>query len=260
MQSVVVRVVLSAVLYTVYLLITDRAALKIRPRDCVYFIGTGICSLLFFYWCYFSAIEHSTMAVAAVLLYTAPIFVVLMSAVFFKEKLTKVKVAALVLAFGGCVLVTGVLNSDSAISTAALLFGLGSGFGYALYSIFGKFALRKYSSKTVTVYSFIFAAAGSLPFARFAEIGTALVTGNGIIGALCISILGCILPYIIYTDGLGHVEPGQASMLATLEPVVAAILGITVYREAAEPAKLCGIALVIGAICMLNITSRKAEK
>lgn len=107
MQGVALRSVVGVVFYGLFLFFTDRTALFIVPRDWYYFFGTGVCSLLFFNWCYFSAITRSSMSVAAVLLYTSPVFVTLMSALFFREKITPVKTAALAVTFAGCVLVTG---------------------------------------------------------------------------------------------------------------------------------------------------------
>ena len=260
MQSVAVRVIIAAVIYTVWLLATDREALRIRLRDFPYFIGTGICSLVFFNWCYFNAIERSGISVAVVLLYTAPVFVMLMSAAVFRERITKVKLAALVITMIGCVFVTGAFSSGGRIGTAAVLFGLGSGFGYALYSIFGKLALRKVSFKTVTAYSFIFGAVGILPFVHFREVAAAVASPRGAVGALCIAVLCCILPYILYTAGLNGVEPGRASMMATLEPVVGAVLGMAVYREEVTAAKIAGVLLVIGAICLLNAVGEGRKK
>lgn len=69
------------------------------PRHWYYFFGSGVCSLVFFNWCYFSAISTSSMSVAAVLLYTSPVFVTLLSALFFRERITSHKVAALALTF-----------------------------------------------------------------------------------------------------------------------------------------------------------------
>jgi drug/metabolite transporter (DMT)-like permease len=258
MQAVAVRVILAAVLYAAFLLITDRKALHIRPRDIWMFIGTGICSLVFFNFCYFSAIKaigNGGLGVAAVLLYTAPVFVMIMSAIFFREKLTPVKIAALVLTFAGCLLVTGVVGSKAAIPTRAILFGLGSGFGYALYSIFGKAATKRYSSKTITVWSFICGAVAVVPF-MFGADWSGLMTARGIFGALGISILCCILPYLLYTEGLKSVEPGRASVMATVEPVVAAIIGIF-YGEMPTLLRIAGMALVIGAIALMSLAGKK---
>lgn len=80
----------------------------IEIRDIGLFPGMGLVSLLLFTICYFTTINMASLSVAAILLYTSPIWVMLMSLVCFKEKMTKRKVLAAAMAFGGCVLVSGV--------------------------------------------------------------------------------------------------------------------------------------------------------
>jgi drug/metabolite transporter (DMT)-like permease len=109
LQIVAIRGIVSACLLVLYISVKDRTMLKIRVADGRYFIGTGICSLAFFNWCYFTTIRETSVAVAAILLYTAPIFVLLLSRVFFGERLTGRKIAALVTTFAGCALVVGVV-------------------------------------------------------------------------------------------------------------------------------------------------------
>ena len=248
-----IRNQVSAAVMVLYLFCTDRRLLKIRLRDCGYFVGTGIFSLVFFNWCYFTAIEKSSLSVAAVLLYTSPIFVMLFSAVLFHEKLTKPKLAALAMTFAGCVLVTGLLSGEhAAISPAGALFGLGSGLGYALYSIFGKYALEKYDSATVSAYTFVFAAAAALPLARLDRAAALLLQPATLWGALGIGVLCCMLPFLFYTKGLSYVEAGRAAVIATLEPAVATVLGILLFHETMTLSKFCGIALIFGAIVVLN--------
>ena len=93
MDGVALRSAVAALLYGLFLAATDRKALKIQPRHWYYFFGSGVCSLVFFNWCYFSAISTSSMSVAAVLLYTSPVFVTLLSALFFRERITSVRPA-----------------------------------------------------------------------------------------------------------------------------------------------------------------------
>lgn len=253
MQSVAVRCSTAAALYFLWLLLTDRAALVIRPQDCIYFVGTGIFSLVFFNWCYFNTIQRSSMSVAAVLLYTAPVFVMLMSAVVFQETITSRKLLALALTFFGCILVTGLLPIGStAISLQTILYGLGSGFGYALYTIFGKFALAKYSSATVSFYTFLFAALGSFPLSGLLQTPQVLMDWRVTVGGFGIGIFCCILPYLFYTEGLRHAEAGKAAILATAEPFVASILGVLLFREILTPFKLLGMASILFAIVLLN--------
>ena len=85
MQSVALRNGLATLLSFFWLKRTAPAALKIRIQDCVYFICTGIVSVVFFNWCYFNTIQLSSMSVASVLLYTSPVFVMVLSAILFRE-------------------------------------------------------------------------------------------------------------------------------------------------------------------------------
>lgn len=256
MQGVALRSVVGCLCYGLFLFLTDRKALFIVPKDWYYFFGTGVCSLLFFNWCYFNTITLSSMSVAAVLLYTAPVFVTLMSAVFFREAVTPVKLAALIGTFTGCVLVTGLFPlGQEAVSPPVVLFGLGAGFGYALYSIFSKFALRKYSSTTITFYTILFCAVFSLPLSGLQNNITALADGRAWAGALGVGVLCCALPYHLYTSGLREAEPGRAAILATIEPFVAAGLGILLFQEAVTPWKLLGMGMILGAVLLLNLPS-----
>ena len=97
-----VRVTVGFIIVGTYLLLFNRSLLKIKLKDLWCFLGTGIVSLLFFCICYFKSMEYVSIATAGVLLYTAPTFVMLMSLVLFKEKLTANKIIALVMSFIGC--------------------------------------------------------------------------------------------------------------------------------------------------------------
>lgn len=253
MQGVALRSAAGAVFYGLCLFFTHRKALFIVPKDWYYFFGTGVCSLLFFNWCYFSAITLSSMSVAAVLLYTSPVFVTLMSALFFRERITPIKVTALAITFAGCVLVTGLFPlGQEPISAGTILFGLGAGFGYALYSIFGKFVLKKYSPATVTFYTILFCALFSLPLSGLHANLSALADWRAWAGTLGVGVVCCALPYHLYTTGLQDAEPGRAAILATIEPFVAAGLGILLFHEVVTPWKLLGMTAILGAVLLLN--------
>lgn len=142
LDIVQLRIAISLVLVGLYLLIFARDKLRVRLRDLWCFAGTGIVSLLLFSWCYFSGMQEASLSVMAVLLYTSPAFIVLLSVLLFRETLTRQKLLALVLTFAGCCLVSG-LGSGSAVSMKGLLLGLGSGFFYALYSIFSRYAIER---------------------------------------------------------------------------------------------------------------------
>ena len=236
---------------------------KIRFKDIWCFIGTGIVSLTFFNLCYFTTIQMTSMAVAAILMYTSPIFVVILSAVLFGERITGKKVLAMLMAFIGCVFVTGIvsLGSGSALPLKGILIGIGSGIGYALYSIFGRYAIEKgYRTETITFYTFLFATIGigviSPFFCPIQEIAGKIIIGNtakDILLVLGQSFLVTVLPYLLYTKGLKGLDNGTAGIIASVEPVVAAIIGILVYGERLSTSGYIGAILVLGAIVILNL-------
>ncbi len=237
------------------LLLFDRKALRIRLRDIWCFAGTGALSVSFFNFCYFKTITLTSLSVAAVLLYTAPAFVMVMSFFLFKENMTKIKVLALIVAFAGCVLVSGIGTGDGGMTGMGILVGLGAGFGYALYSIFGRYALQRgYSSLTITFYTFVFATLTTVFLVDVSSIINIVETHPriGVYGAFMILFV-TLFPYLCYTKGLSGMENGTASVIASIEPVVATVLGILIYKEEMTFVNAFGMILVVASIVMLNV-------
>lgn len=266
-EIVFFRSVMASILMIGYMLVMDRKDMRIKIKDIWCFVGTGIVSLTLFNLCYFTTIQRTSMAVAAILLYTSPIFVVILSAIFFKEKITVSKIVALVIAFAGCVFVTGIVGGNLVMDGVGIFVGIGAGIGYALYSIFGRFAIQKgYSSLTISFYTFVFASIGMLVVSPFLNpIGitvTKISQGSTIKDILLIvgiALVATVLPYVFYTLGLTGVENGKAGIMASIEPVVASILGIVVYKEKLTFTTIIGILLVLVAIVILNIEPTKKD-
>lgn len=253
-QIVSIRITLTALFFSLILFIKNRAGFKISLRDIPLFLGLGIGSILLFTVCYFSAITIMPLSTAAILLYTSPIWIMLMSAVLFHEKITSRKVIALALAFAGCVLVSGF--SGDGITATGLLFGLGSSIGYGLYSILGTVALRKYSPYTVTTYTFLIAAIGSWfinhPADMLSKFSNATDFNGLVLLSLLTALLTAVIPFLLYTLGLRNVEASKAGILATVEPMVATIVGITYFSEALTLLSGLGIFLILSAVVILN--------
>lgn len=257
MELVTLRVWLGAVLLAVTLFIKDKSLFQIHLKDAWIFLGTGIVSIVTFSYFYFYTIRSSSMAQAAVLLYLAPAIVMLLSAVFFKEKITLRKLTAVVIAFIGCMLVTGWLGSSVSMKPTVLLTGLASAIGYALYSIFSRAALsRGYRSLTITLYTFIFAAVACLCLSNPKTTVTALFVGTTpVIVWILMGVVTAVLPYIFYTLSLSYIEGSRASVVASVEPVVAALLGLCI-GQAMDIWSVLGILLVLGAVVLLNLPQK----
>lgn len=255
-QIVCIRVVLAALVFNLILLIKEPAGFKISPRDIPLFLGLGLGSILFFTLCYFTAITMMSLSTAAILLYTSPIWIMLMSLLFFKEEFTARKVVSLLLAFGGCVLVSGI--SEGGLTLTGLLIGLGSGIGYALYSILGTIALRRYSPFTVTSWTFLFAAIGSLLVSHPADMVvkfTAAPSLPGLLGfCLLTALVTAVIPFLAYTLGLRSMEASKAGIIATVEPMVATLIGIFVFSEPLTLTSALGVLLILSAVVILNVS------
>lgn len=233
--------------------VRDRKTFRIRARDIWMFVGTGFVSIGCFNVFYFMTQTYTTLSVAAVLLYTAPFFVIFMSRLFFKERITRQKICAVVLAFAGCLFVTGLVGGGSvSLAPIAILTGLGSAICYALYSIFGQVALARYAPMTVTFYS-LFISACSMGIV-FAASGADLppVSGGMVLGVCGLGLFSTALPYIFYTRGLAGLSPSKASVLAFAEPMVATLVGIFVLHEPITLPAVLGIALIFAGIVVLN--------
>ena len=258
-QIVSIRLTLAAVLFSILQIFIDCPGFKIAFRDIPLFLGLGLGSILFFTICYFSAITIMSLSTAAILLYTSPIWIMLMSAVFFHEKLNAKKLIALALAFAGCVLVSGI--SGGGISAAGLLLGLGSGLGYGLYSILGTIALRRYSPYAVTTWTFIFAACGSWFVSRPADMISNFARAENLplLLGFCVltALVTAVIPFLTYTHGLRKVEASKAGIIATLEPVVATLIGILCFGEGLTLLSATGILFILSAVVVLNFQSQR---
>ncbi|MDN7240768.1 DMT family transporter [Planococcus sp. N028] len=259
-QVVAIRAISASCFLVLYALLKNRHSLKIKVVDSKYFIGTGIISIVLFNWCLFKAIEETSISVATILLYTAPVFVTLFSRILFKEALTPRKIGALAITLVGCSLVIGVLpGMNETISFYGLLLGLGAGLFYALYSIFGKYALQKYDSLTVTVFTFLFAAAAITPFSGIWQMTSLLQNPSVWLYAFGIGLFSTVLPFLFYTKGLEIIESSRASIIATIEPVVAVVVGIMIFSEHLNLWQYIGISFVIGAVLLVRETKKQSE-
>ena len=230
--------------------------MRVRLKDLWCFIGAGVSMGILLNLFFSMSTVMNTLSLAAILLATSPIFVVLLSAPIFGEKITSVKVQALVICFAGCVLTSGVVDSGSVFSPAGVIIGLLSGLGYAMYSIMSRFAMnRGYAPLTVNVYSFGIGSLACIPFANFALVAATVSGAPGKMAVILLlhTLFSSLFPYVLYTYGMKFMDTGKASILVSVEPVAATILGFAIYGE--TPSAICmgGIAMVLFALALLSV-------
>ena len=248
LQRVTIRNFGALLVLTIVFALIRRDVFRVKLRHLPLFLGSGVVSVLGLSIVYFQCQMECSLAVAGILLYLAPSFVVLMSAALWKAPITRRKVTALVLALVGCGLVSGLVGGEVTASPRGLLLGVASGFCYAIFS---HYTLRHYDSLTMTYWTFVFAGLGSLVFWDTAAIAAVMTDGRGIAGALGLAVIATALPYLFYTKGLEGVESGKASIIANVEPVVGALVGVFVFGETLSLWVILGIVCVLGGVLLL---------
>ncbi|HEY8394572.1 MAG TPA: EamA family transporter [Thermaerobacter sp.] len=236
-------------------------------------VAYGTVSVGLFYLSYFWAVRLLPVAVAAVLLYTAPVFVALMARFFLGEALAVPRLVALVVALLGVALISGLggagagdgaavagsMAAAPALPPVGVLVGLLAGLTYATYTIFGKVAVRDLDPDVVVVYTlgvgtlFLFI---TLPPPRL----LALDFMPGVWPVLVLLGVGpTYLAYRLYTHGLREVPASTAAIVAMVEPVVAAVLGWVLLRETLTAAQVAGGVLVLLGAALARIQPARQD-
>lgn len=251
------RVLFGLLVVGLYLLLGHRELLRVRLRDLPLFLGTGLGSLFLLNLTYYSAMRYISLSTACVLLYTAPIFVMLFSALLFREPITIRKLLALALAILGCALVSGI-GGETSISLIGLLLGLGAALSYSMYSVIGRYILRRgYGSWTMIFYTFLFCFLANCLTCDWALVGRMLVQPTELLWAAGLGVVTAFFPYVFYSKALERMEGSRASILASIEPVVATLFGVLLFHEPLGGSGILGILSVLAAVVILSITPQK---
>ena len=248
-QVVAIRSILSAIILGIFIFFKDKSLFKIEIKYLWLFVGTGVLSLTFFNICYFNAINMLDLSAASILLYTAPCFVMIMSAFVFKERITVSKITAFIIAFIGCVFISGLTDE---FNIKGITFGVFAGFGYALYSIFAGVALKKYNTYTISFYTFLTSSISLLPICKIGEVLVSLSDVGVLYWSGLLAVISTVLPYIFYTEGLKKISATQASIIAFAEPVTATIVGMLMFGENITLPILIGMILVLTSIIKIS--------
>ena len=204
---------------------------------------------VFYSW----AVVRIDVTVSAVLLNVAPVFTAILSAIFFHERITFHKCTALLINVIGCVLAaTGGQFTAASLSVSGILFGVISGLCYALTAIFGKLAGEDSDPFVVSTYSYLFAALFLAVFMRPWETSITLtlpVVGLGFLYALIPTAIG----YLFYYQGVQQIrESSKVPVIASMETVTAAVLGVLVLGEKLTILHYLGIVVVMASIVLMQ--------
>lgn len=238
------------------ILATDKKQLKIKLTDIKLLIITamGIIGLNILYNI---AMNTISLSIAAVLLSSDPVFVLIIAYLIFKEKITKSKVFSIILVLIGCILTTGLIEGNASnVTGIGIIGGIGAAIFWAIYMMGSKKALENgLHTYTILLYSILINTIVLIPFTSFNQITTfvnADMLGNTIFLILH-STLSFAIPYILLTVSIKYMDSGSASIFTSgAEPLAALIFGMLFYSEIPTILMFSGIILTIIALAILS--------
>ena len=250
------RFSLAIIPIAIAIILTDRKLFKAELKDIPLFLVCAIC-MVGLNLCYNESMNTVPLSLAAVLLSIAPIYVLIFAYVLFREKITSKKVICMVLAILGCVLMTGVLESDvSSIPLFGILSGIGAGLFWAIYLMASKKSIEDGNhTYTILIYCTVFLSLALIPFTDFNQIGNFVGIDPlpAVIFLIIHSTFSFALPYIFSTVSLKYMDSGTSSIfLSGAEPFAALIFGLLIYSEIPSLLMFCGFLLTVGAMTILS--------
>jgi DME family drug/metabolite transporter len=251
------RAAITAVILFLVLGWRRRSWLSLARRDWPLFLAFGLTGVAAFFVVYIYAISLIGMGMAAVLMYTAPAWVTILSVVLFKEQLTGLKIAAVLLACGGCALVGQAYDlARMRPNLSGILAGLGAGLTYGLYTLFSKVAQRHYTAWTTLAYALGLGSLFMLPLQSSADLARAMTTPSTLFWLLLLGLVPTLGGGMAFNAALRRIPASNASIVATMEPAVATLLGWLFLNERLEPLQLVGTGLILLAVVVIQLESR----
>lgn len=253
-QLVQMRLTIAAAGLLIGILSRRPHLLRIDRKDIIYFAIFGTIGMAGVQFTYLFAISKIHVAAAILLQYLAPGFIAIHAVFFFRDRLSAVTLAALIGAFSGCYLVVGAYDlSILSLNLPGIISGVLSAVCFAWYSIQGEYGMRRYDPWTVLFYAIGFAAVvwnlvhppleGFLHAYRPAQWFWIFYIG----------VLGTLVPFGFYLEGISRIRATRASITATLEPITAGVISYLFLNEIMGGLQILGAALVIASIILLQL-------
>lgn len=238
------------------IILTDKELFKIDLSDIPLIFVCSAC-IIGLNLCYNESMNTLPLSLAAVLLSLAPIYVLILAYVLFREKITSKKIICMVLAIFGCLLMTGALEENlSSIPLFGILSGIGAGLFWAVYLMASKKSIEGGNhTYTILIYSIVFIAIALIPFTNFGQI-SGFISINPTVTILFLilhSTFSFALPYIFSTISLKYLDSGMSSILLSgAEPLAALIFGLVLYSEVPSLLMFFGFIMTIIAMMILS--------
>ena len=257
-QMTTMRSGVAAIILLCYALLRDRSLFCVRKIELCIFALTAI-GLFGTGTCYFYSMQTSSISTAVVLMYTAPIYVMIFSVLFFGERISALKLVSVLCMLVGCALVSGVVGGMK-FSYSGIMMGVLSGICYSSYNVLTKLSMRRGTRPlSATLYVFLFTAVISFSncthSAFFGNIAKAPALSLSLM--LGIGVVTFVLPYVFYTLAMRELDATTTSAMGIVEPMSATLFGVALFSEKLDIFSGTGILLILSAVLLLSQNDKK---
>lgn len=247
------RAAIAAVVFGAHAAVLRRVTVERRDLPAV--LAFGVVGIALFFASYMYAVRLGGASLAAVLLYTAPVWVALLAWLLGWETLGGRKILALALTLVGVAGLARAAGGEVRVGAGAIFWGLVSGWAYATHYVFGKRYFPRYPTPTLFLYALPVGAAGLLPFFRFHPDKSAATWAVFVF----VAVVPTYGSYLLYSAGLRRIEATRAATVATTEPVVAAIAAYLLWGEQLGAAGYLFAAVVLAGVLLVVLADGKSE-
>ncbi|HEU5263451.1 MAG TPA: EamA family transporter [Gaiellaceae bacterium] len=255
-----IRATCAALGLLAFLLVFARARLRVGRRELLFLVAFGVVGVAMVQWLYFVAIHNLPVGVALLIEFTAPLFVALFARFVYREHIRRRIWVAVILCIAGLAIVVEVW-AGIAFSTVGVTAAVGGAFGLTAYLLMAERERRQRDPVSLSFYGFLFAAAlwavvqplWEFPWDVLAD--TVSLQGNFsehsapmwlLVGFVV--VIGTMVTFSLLTGALRHISATRASIVATLEPVMATVVAWLWLEETFGLTQLIGGAVVLGGI------------
>lgn len=252
-QVTTYRTVAMALATALVLLAMDKKLFLVRKKDLRYIIPMGFFCTALGYLTYNSAIKHTTLAIASMLVYTNPIYTTILASVFYKEKIYKGKVVGLGLLLCGCALLVKVYDAAFFdLNVKGIIYGLLTAVSISISSLCAKRITRDYHTFTTVFYNFGVGALFLTAFSFLDTSGSWQLTGRALVSLGYLAIFPGVLAFALYMHSMKSIEVSQVESCVAVEPVMASIMGFAFFSETLDAVQFLGAAVIMLGVLVFN--------
>lgn len=243
-----------------FLAVTQRSALRVSARDVPFLAVFGVVGLAGVHFTYFKAISLTNVATAILLQYLAPVLVLVVGVAFLGHPFRLSLPVGVALSVSGCALVTGAVGTSAApVPLDGIAWGLAAAVLFATYSLLGGVAAKRYRPYTTLVYGLGFAAVFWLLALGVRPLVAVFSNPAATAAVLVMAVVSTVIPFAAFLAAMRDIAPTNATITATIEPVIAGVAAYFLFGETMTALQLLGGVIVLVAILVVQLTDASAE-